>query len=112
MQVMDCVDALVEAGADLNLYNEKNKTSPIELAFKMRSLRMVKALVRHGVDVKKGNPNIQRAMENEADFREGVDYIRHVHIFRYVLFQLQSLIFTEFLLASATYLCFSLGLKL
>ena len=83
LQVMDCVDALVEAGADLNLYNEKNKTSPIELAFKMRSLRMVKALVRHGVDVKKGNPNIQRAMENEADFREGVDYIRHVHIFRY-----------------------------
>merc|ERR1719208_439637 len=60
-EVMDCVDALIEAGADLNLYNEKNKTSPIELAFKMRSLRMVKALVRHGVDVKKGNPNIQRA---------------------------------------------------
>ena len=89
---MDCVDALVEAGADLNLYNEKNKTSPIELAFKMRSLRMVKALVRHGVDVKKGNPNIQRAMENEADFREGVDYIRHVHIFRYCLkFNLKSL---------------------
>ena len=61
------------------------RMSPIELAFKMRSLRMVKALVRHGVDVKKGNPNIQRAMENEADFREGVDYIRHVHIFRYYL---------------------------
>merc|ERR1719412_3488722 len=76
---MDCVDALAAAGADLNLYNEKNRTSPLELAFKMKSLRMVKALVNHGVDVRKNNPNVIRAMR-DMDFPEGNNYIHSLHI--------------------------------
>ena len=77
--VMDCVDALVDAGANLDLYNEKNHTSPLEMAFKMRSLRMVKALVNHGVDVRKSNPNVIRAMR-DLDFKEGSDYIQSLHV--------------------------------
>ena len=76
---MDCVDALALAGADLDHYNEKNRTSPLELAFKMKSLRMVKALVSHGVDVRKNNPNVVRALKG-SDFPDGNSYIHSLHI--------------------------------